>query len=149
MSWSHASKLIRLMLTKANKYHALQWRHCGRDGVSNYQPHDCLHKRLFRCRSKKTSKLRVTGLCAGNSSVTGEFSAQMASNAENASIWWRHNGAQSSQFHQLASSLPIDHIHLDCDVLRDQLCDAASPRIRWWIASTMAGTTFLNIIKLN
>ena len=26
--------------------------------------------------------LRVTGLCAGNSSVTGEFPAQMASNAE-------------------------------------------------------------------
>ena len=34
-------------------------------------------------RSKKTSKLRVTGLCAGNSPVAGEFPAQMASNAEN------------------------------------------------------------------
>ena len=39
---------------------------------------------------KKTWKLHVTGLCAGNSSVTGEFPAQMASNAENVSIWWRH-----------------------------------------------------------
>ena len=39
--------------------------------------------RLFRRRSKKTSKLRVTGLCAGNSPVTGEFPAQMASNEEN------------------------------------------------------------------
>ena len=37
-------------------------------------------------RSKKTSKLRVTGLCVGNSPVTGEFPAQMASNAENASF---------------------------------------------------------------
>ena len=37
------------------------------------------------------SKLRVTGLCAGNSPVTGEFPAQMASNAENISIWWRHH----------------------------------------------------------
>ena len=36
---------------------------------------------------KKTSKLRVAGLCAGNSPVTGEFPAQMASNAENVSIW--------------------------------------------------------------
>ena len=44
-----------------------------------------------RRRSKKTSKLRVTGLCAGNSSVTGEFHAQRASNAENVSIWWRHH----------------------------------------------------------
>ena len=42
-------------------------------------------------RSKKTSKLRVTGLCARNSPVTGEFPAQMASNAENVSIWWRHH----------------------------------------------------------
>ena len=39
----------------------------------------------------KTSKLRVTGLCAGNSLGTGEFPAQMASNAENVSIWWRHH----------------------------------------------------------
>ena len=30
--------------------------------------------------------------CAGNSTVTGEFPAQMASNAENVSIWWRHHG---------------------------------------------------------
>ena len=37
------------------------------------------------------SKLRVTGLCAGNSPVTGEFPAQMPSNAENISIWWRHH----------------------------------------------------------
>ena len=42
-------------------------------------------------RSKKTSKLRVTGLCAGNSPVTGEFHLWMASNAENVSIWWRHH----------------------------------------------------------
>ena len=44
-----------------------------------------------RHRSKQTSKLRVTGLCMGNSPVTGEFPAQMASNAENVSIWWRHH----------------------------------------------------------
>ena len=42
-------------------------------------------------RSKKTSKLRVTGLCAENSLVTGEFPAQMAGDAENVSTWWRHN----------------------------------------------------------
>ena len=68
-----------------------RWRHNGRDGVSNHQPHDCLLNRLFGRRSKKTSKLRVTGLCAGNSPVTGEFPAQMASDAENVSIWWRHH----------------------------------------------------------
>ena len=74
-----------------DQMNTLQWRHNERDGVSNHQPHHCLLKRLFRRRSKKTSKLRVTGLCEGNSPVTGEFSAQMASDAENVSIWWRHN----------------------------------------------------------
>ena len=72
-------------------FFSLLWRHNGRDCVSNHQPHDCLLNRLFRRRSKQTSKLRVTGLCAGNSPGTGEFSAQMASNAENVSIWWRHH----------------------------------------------------------
>ena len=69
----------------------LQWRHNGRDGVANHQPHDCLLNRLFWRRSKKTSKLRGTGLCDGNSPGTGEFPAQRASNAENVSIWWRHH----------------------------------------------------------
>ena len=72
-------------------YHTLQWRHNGRDGLSNHQPHDCLLNRLFWHRSKKISKLRVTGLCARNSPVTGEFPAQRTSNAENVSIWWRHH----------------------------------------------------------
>ena len=67
------------------------WRHNGRDSDSNHQPHHCLPNRLFWRRSKKTSKLSVTGLCAGNSPVTGEFPAQMASSAENISIWWRHH----------------------------------------------------------
>ena len=60
----------------------LQWRYKGRDSVSNHQPHQCLFNVLFRHRSMKTSKLCSTGLCAGNSPGTGEFPAQMASNAE-------------------------------------------------------------------
>ena len=72
-------------------WESLRWRHNGRDSVLNHQPPDCLLNRLFRSKSKKTSKLRVTGLCAGNSTGTGEFPAQIASNAENVSIWWRHH----------------------------------------------------------
>ena len=74
------------------------WRHNGRDGVSNHQPHHCLLNRLFRRKSKKISKL--TGLCVGNSLVTGELPAQMASNAENVSIWWRHH-----VFHKIGAIL--------------------------------------------
>ena len=106
ISWRHilsehnwyniANCRLRLKFTGRAMGHgsasALQWHHNERDGVSNHQPHDCLFSRLFRRRSKKTSELRVTGLCEGNSPVTGEFPAQMASNAENCSIWWRHHG---------------------------------------------------------
>ena len=69
--------------------HSLRWRHNECDGISNHQPHDCLPKLLFRHRSKKTSY--VTGLCIGNSLVTGEFPTHNASNAEKVSIWWRHH----------------------------------------------------------
>ena len=76
---------------KAKQNMSLQWRHNGCDGVSNHQLHDCLLNRLFRRRSKKTPKLRVNAPCVGNSPVTREFPTQMASNAENVSIWWRHH----------------------------------------------------------
>ena len=75
-------------------HNILQCHYNGPNGVSNHQHHDCLLNRLFRCRSKKTSKLRVTGLCVGNSPVNGEFPAKIASNAESVSIWWRHHGLQ-------------------------------------------------------
>ena len=80
-------------------FNTLQWRHNGHDSVTNHQPRDCLLNRLFRRRSKKTSKLRVTGLCAGNSPGTGEFPAQMASNAENVS-------EQQHRKHQSYALLP-------------------------------------------
>ena len=54
------SRIIR----KANEpMMTLQWSHNGCDSVSNHQHHDCWLNRLFRRKSKKTSKLRVTGLC--------------------------------------------------------------------------------------
>ena len=61
---------------------SLQWCHNERDGVLNHQRLDCLPNRLFRRRSKEKSKLRVTGLCEGNSPVTSGYPAQGASNAE-------------------------------------------------------------------
>ena len=85
------SFVVVLSVFRESIYWSLQWRRNGHDGVSNHQAYDCLLNRLFRRRSKKTSKPRVTGLCAGNSPVTGEFPAQRASNAENVFIWWRHH----------------------------------------------------------
>ena len=81
-------------------------RHNGHNGVSNHQPHGCLLNRLFRRGSKKTSKLRVIGLCAGNSPVAGEFPAQRASNEENISISWRHHASEWTIF------IPLIHSQL-------------------------------------
>ena len=68
-------------------FRTLQWRYYEHNGVPNHRRHGCLLNSLFRCRSKKTSKLRVTGLCAGNSPVTGEFPTKRANNVEDVSIW--------------------------------------------------------------
>ena len=51
-----------------------------------------VYSTIYSGADKKTLKLCVTGLCEGNSPVTGEFPAQRASNAENVSIRWRHHG---------------------------------------------------------
>ena len=50
-----------------------------------------IYSRVYSDADKKTSKLRVTGLCAEESPGNGEFPAQMASDAENVSIWWRYH----------------------------------------------------------
>ena len=69
----------------------LKCRHNERECVSNHRGLDYLLSSSFSRRSKKTSKLRVTGLCEGNSPVTGEFPSQITRNAENVSIRWRHH----------------------------------------------------------
>ena len=71
---------------------SLRWRHNSRDGPSDHQRLGCLLSRLFRRRSRKTTKFRTTGLCERNPSVTDGFRSQRASNVENVSMWWRpHN----------------------------------------------------------
>ena len=60
-----------------------QWHHNECDCVSNHQHPECLLNRLFRSRSKKTSKLHVTGLFEANQPVTGRFPSQRASNMKN------------------------------------------------------------------
>ena len=84
--------------------YALHWRHNERDGDTNHKPRDHLLNHLFRHRSKKTSKSRVTDLCEANSPVTGEFPTHMASNAENVSIWWRHPAEAPNDVRSSAST---------------------------------------------
>ena len=90
----------------------LHWRHNDHDGVSNHQPHGCLLNRLFRRISKKASKPRVTGLCAGKSQ--GPVNpAQRASYAENVSIWWSHHvGGEMKSARELFIHLNTGKNHL-------------------------------------
>ena len=102
--------------------HSLQWRHNERDGVSNHQPHDCLLNRLFRFRSKKTSKLCGNGFCEGISTVTGEFLSQRASNAENASIWWRHHVLAQSVGHSALTRAYLYNYRAPFHLRRSNIC---------------------------
>ena len=83
--------VMNISIAKSRAYSMiLQWHYNERNGVSNHRrPNRTLSRRSW----KKTSNLRVTGLCKGNSPVTGEFPAQRVSNGENVFIWWRHHGA--------------------------------------------------------
>ena len=83
--WNKGTRLLEGSLLLIHLYISLQWRHNESDGVSNHRRIDCLLQHLFRRRSKKTPKHRVTGF------VTGEFLTQRASNAENVFISWRHH----------------------------------------------------------
>ena len=97
--WSHyttcnsALALMRVCATCWSHYTLItsQWRHNEHDGVSNHQLHDCLLRHLFTRRSKKTSKVRVTGLCEGNSPVTVNSPHKGPVATENVSIWWHHH----------------------------------------------------------
>ena len=60
--WGYVPNLFFVYFVLDRYVHALQWHHNGFDCVSNHRRLDCVLNRLFRCRSKKISKLRVTGL---------------------------------------------------------------------------------------
>ena len=91
LSSLHLANISGMYLQSKITRNTLQWRHNESDDISNYQPRDRFLNRSFRRGPKKTSNLRVTGFCVGNSPVTDEFPAQRASNAEDVSIWWHHH----------------------------------------------------------
>ena len=88
--WPSCRWLEVLPVSKVQR--SLKWRHNGGDGVSNHQPHDCLLNRLFYRDQRKHRSSASLAFVLGNSPVTSEFPAQMASTEENVSIWWRHHG---------------------------------------------------------
>ena len=125
---------------------ALRWRHSKLDDVSNHRRLDCLLSSLFRRRSKKISKLRVTGLCKGISPVTGEFPAQRASNAEFFFIWWRHH----------VRSFQIRHLGwLHCEIIEQRSWEPRRLYWRWshhlswycWLSVGIYGTVSRHLFR--
>ena len=99
--WVNASKSnsiadtleLHLSCTNPSIYcSSLRWHHNGRDSISNHQPHDCLP--FIQTQIKENIKAPCHWPLCGNSPGTGEFPVQMASNAENVSIWLRHHVKQ-------------------------------------------------------
>ena len=62
---------------------SLHRRHNQCYGISKHWHFNCLLNHFFRCISKKTSKLHISGLCDWNSPLTGGFLSQRTSNSEN------------------------------------------------------------------
>ena len=75
------------------EHNTLQWRHNGRDGVSDHQPHECHTQPFIQVQIKENIKAqRLWPSCRefpGDRWI--EFPTQRASNADNVSIWWRHH----------------------------------------------------------
>ena len=77
--------------TAVDTLKSLQWHHNERGGVSNHRGFDCLLNHLIKRRSKKTSKLRVTGLCEGIHRWPVKSPHKGPLTRKNVSIWWRHH----------------------------------------------------------
>ena len=75
---------------RKHKQRSLQWRLNWHDGVSNHQLKS-VYSPVYSGADQGKHQSSASLAFEGNSPVTGEFSAQRASNAENVSIWWRHH----------------------------------------------------------
>ena len=87
--------------------------------------HASTHKIYLHIAFLLRSLLFFTGLCGGNSPVTGEFPAQMSSNAEDGSIWWRHHESEELR---------------NCQFVLHVLVLAPTPDIPLWIGNAILRT---------
>ena len=63
------------------------WRH----NVSNHRQFHCLLNSLLKLRTKKISKIRITGPLWGEQTLTGGFPSQRASDSKSITMSWRHH----------------------------------------------------------
>ena len=85
---------------------SIRWRHNGSNSVSNQPPHDCLLNRLFRSRSTKTSKLRVTGRKCFHLMAS---SCLPSKGSHKVLVVWRHGCKDATQIHKKYVHMPLYH----------------------------------------
>ena len=100
LTYFQVSNVIQFHLFQDVKFtfFTLQGGDHDRDGVLNHRRLDCLLNRLSRRRSKKTSKLCITGLSEENTAVNSGLSAQRTRNAEYVFIQGHHHVFTSSDW---------------------------------------------------
>ena len=103
VSFQHVCDLVLM-----RHFKPLQWLYNERDGVSNHRRLICLLNRLFRCASKETSKLRVTGL------LWGEFTCDRW--IPLTKVQWR-----GKCFHLMTSSWPTKAVHNGTGLYFDEI----------------------------
>ena len=100
--WNMLSNTVKIV---SLCYFALQWCHNECDSMSNHRRFDRLLNHSFRHRSKKTSKLRTTGLREWIPLVTSGFPSQRYSKVENV---WSHTWSSDHYLNQWGASLLMD-----------------------------------------
>ena len=92
--------LFTLALWPCSSCHTLQWRHNGRDSVSNHQPHDCLLNRSDAEQRKHQSSVSLAFVC-------GEFTGDR----------W----IPPHKWPVTRKMLPVDDVIMTCQVNQDEI----------------------------
>ena len=88
---------------------SLLWRHNGRDGVSNHRPvYSTVYSNAHQRYMKAPRHWPLWGEFTGDRWIR----TQMASNAENVSIWWRHHvlSIRLSSVNEKVQYVPLRHV---------------------------------------
>ena len=153
--WRQAGTYMYLgRSVKRHSVCSLQWCYNERHMASQITTLAIVFPSVYsRHRSKKISKLRVTGLCEGNLPVTGEFPTQRYSNSENVSIWWRRHvesglvrrpGSNPSTVPVCCDAPCMFKLSIRCNVILRQL---SVKRMELWQWNTTASSKHRRIIE--
>ena len=128
---------------------SLQWRHNGRDGVSDHQPYHCLLNRLFMRRSKKTSNSASLAFVRGINRRPVNSPQKWPVTQKKVSIWWHHHDWNPSKqqgsgrnisYNRLTTQIGTPNTHtckyqksITCMHVKYSCSISKQPGSHWWI----------------